>query len=138
MLNHPDVPWRRGGLRCLVAIWGLALLCIAVNAEAQVQRTFTARYSTNANGDIAQVGNNSQTCSTVTGGNAGTCNAARTDTPGAPLATDDNGSFDMINANADPNAGALGLINSSSADLSLPAFTARAAAGAGYGAAPPD
>ena len=133
-MKRPDVSWRRGGWRRLTTAWGVALFFVAVHVDAQVQRTFTARYSTNANGDLAQIGNNSQTCSTVTGANAGICNAARTDTPGAPLATDDNGSFDMINANADPNAVAPGLTNSSSADLNLSAGSTVLWAGLYWGA----
>lgn len=134
MLNRPDVSWIRGGWRRLAAAWGVALFLVAVHADAQVQRAFTARYSTNTTGDIAQIGNNSQTCSTVTGANAGICDAARNDTPSASLATDDNGSFDMINANADPNAVALGLTNSSSADLALPVGSTVLWAGLYWGA----
>ena len=49
---------RRSGT---IVAWIAALLLAAGSVEAQVQRNFTARYSTNINGDIAQIGNNTQT-----------------------------------------------------------------------------
>ena len=54
MLHRPITPSPRGGWCRLLALWGIGLLVAVTNADAQVQRAFTARYSTNTNGEIGR------------------------------------------------------------------------------------
>lgn len=50
-------------LRCSTALAGVLVLGVA--SPALADRAFTPRFSTNANGDIAIVGNTLETCQTT-------------------------------------------------------------------------
>ena len=115
------------------AVLSAAVLVIALTSPALADRAFTARFSTNANGDIAIVGNTLETCQT----SAADCANAR-----AGLGTVlNNNSFSMTRVNVDSAT-----LDSSSARLSLPAgarvlfaalyYGARTTAGTGGKAAP--
>ena len=95
-------------------------------ADAQVTRSFTARYSNNHNGEIKLIGNMSLTCST-TGTNGGSCVNARAGS-GALLSNND---FTMINVDVDSDATTF---NSTSSNLSLPAGSVVRFAGLYWGA----
>ena len=93
------------GLRRSVVLAGMLVLGLA--APALADRAFTARFSTNANGDIAIVGNTLETCQT----SVADCANAR-----AGLGTVlNNNNFSMVRVNTDSTA-----LDSSSARLSLP------------------
>ncbi len=119
------------GLRRSVVLAGMLVLGLAPPALAD--RAFTARFSTNANGDIAIVGNTLETCQT----SVADCANAR-----AGLGTVlNNNNFSMVRVNTDSTA-----LDSSSARLSLPAgarvlfaglyFGSRTNAGTGGKSAP--
>lgn len=120
---------RSGLMRAMLAVVAVTLAASAV--QAQTHRAFTARYSANINGDISQIGNNSVTCSPG-GTNGGSCVGALDGSYTGTLAQ--NGRFTMINVNADPSAAGLGLTNSTSADLNLPAGSTVVWAGLYWGA----
>ena len=115
------------------AVLSAAVLVIALTSPALADRAFTARFSTNANGDIAIVGNTLETCQT----SAADCANARAGL-GTVLNTN---SFSMTRVNVDSAT-----LDSSSARLSLPAgarvlfaalyYGARTTAGTGGKAAP--
>jgi len=96
------------------------LLAIGLASPALADRAFTARFSTNANGDIAIVGNTLETCQT----SVADCANAR-----AGLGTVlNNNNFSMVRVNTDSTA-----LDSSSARLSLPAGARVLFAGLYYG-----
>ncbi len=106
------------GLRRSVALGGTLVLGLA--SPALADRAFTARFSTNANGDIAIVGNTLETCQT----SVADCANAR-----AGLGTVlNNNNFSMVRVNTDSTA-----LDSSSARLSLPAGARVLFAGLYYG-----
>jgi large repetitive protein len=106
------------GLGRTVALAGMLLLGLA--SPALADRAFTARFSTNANGDIAIVGNTLETCQT----SVADCANAR-----AGLGTVlNNNNFSMVRVNTDSTA-----LDSSSARLSLPAGARVLFAGLYYG-----
>ncbi|HVG04165.1 MAG TPA: hypothetical protein VM937_04405, partial [Burkholderiaceae bacterium] len=101
-------------------------LGVVAPADAQVTRSFTARYSNNLNGEIKLVGNMSMTCST-TGTNGGSCVNARAGSGGLLS----NNDFTMINVDVDSDATTF---NSSSSNLNLPAGSIVRFAGLYWGA----
>ena len=104
--------------RALVLAWVLAL---GLAAPALADRAFTPRFSTNANGDIAIVGNTLETCQTT----VADCANARAGL-GSVL---NNNSFSMMRVNVDAAT-----MDSSSARLSLPGGARVLFAGLYYGA----
>ena len=97
------------------------MLVVALASPALADRAFTARFSTNANGDIAIVGNTLETCQT----SVADCANAR-----AGLGTVlNNNNFSMVRVNVDSAT-----LDSSSARLSLPAGARVLFAGLYYGA----
>jgi hypothetical protein len=101
----------------VVLTWALA---IGLTAPALADRAFTPRFSTNANGDIAIVGNTLETCQT----SAADCSNARAGL-GSVL---NNNNFSMVRVNTDSAT-----LDSSSARLSLPAGARVLFAGLYYG-----
>lgn len=97
-----------------------AVLATWLASPALADRAFTARFSTNANGDIAIVGNTLETCQTAVAG----CVNAR-DGVGSLL---NNNNFSMVRVNTDSTS-----LDSSSARLSLPAGARVLFAGLYYG-----
>ncbi len=97
------------------------LLAIGVASPALADRAFAPRFSTNANGDIAIVGNTLESCQT----SVADCANARAGT-GALL---NNNNFMMARVNVESTA-----LDSSSARLSLPAGARVLFAGLYYGA----
>ena len=96
------------------------MLVLGLASPALADRAFTARFSTNANGDIAIVGNTLETCQT----SVADCANAR-----AGLGTVlNNNNFSMVRVNTDSAA-----LDSSSARLSLPAGARVLFAGLYYG-----
>jgi uncharacterized repeat protein (TIGR01451 family) len=98
-----------------------ALLAFGLASPALADRAFKARFSTNANGDIAIVGNTLESCQT----SVADCANARAGT-GTQL---NNNSFSMARVNVEPTA-----LDSSSARLSLPVGARVLFAGLYYGA----
>ena len=98
--------------RGLVAIWRsvvlAGVLAIGLASPALADRAFTPRFSTNANGDIAIVGNTLETCQN----SVADCANARAGL-GSLL---NNNNFSMMRVNTDSAA-----LDSSSSRLSLPA-----------------
>ena len=92
----------------------LQSLLFASQAEAQITRSFTSRFSTNANGDIRLIGNTVVTCSTTTGGNAASCAGAKS--ASNPVLNND-GDFDIIHVDKDSDPTTF---NSTQSTLSLP------------------
>jgi uncharacterized repeat protein (TIGR01451 family) len=88
----------------------LAITAEPESAQAASNKTFTTRYSVNANGAVLTIGNSLLTCSTT--GSSGTY-CSRTHDGGVY----DNNNFAMMNLDAD---GETATFNSSSSDLSLP------------------
>ena len=105
--------------RALVLAW---VLVLGLAAPALADRAFTPRFSTNANGDIAIVGNTLETCQT----SVADCANARAGL-GSVL---NNNSFSMMRVNTDAAT-----MDSSSARLSLPAGARVLFAGLYYGVA---
>ncbi len=106
------------GVRRSVVLTGMLTLGLA--SPALADRAFTPRFSTNANGDIAIVGNTLETCQT----GVADCANAR-----AGLGTVlNNNNFSMVRVNTDSAA-----LDSSSARLSLPAGARVLFAGLYYG-----
>ena len=106
------------GLRRSVVLAGMLVLGLA--SPALADRGFTARFSTNANGDIAIIGNTLETCQT----SVADCANAR-----AGLGTVlNNNNFSMVRVNTDSTA-----LDSSSGRLSLPAGARVLFAGLYYG-----
>ncbi|HTT27026.1 MAG TPA: hypothetical protein VMG37_01340 [Solirubrobacteraceae bacterium] len=105
-------------LRLAVVLAGV--LPLGVASPALADRGFTARFSTNANGDIAIVGNTLETCQT----SVADCANARAGI-GTVL---NNNNFSMVRVNTDATA-----LDSSSARLSLPAGARVLFAGLYYG-----
>jgi uncharacterized repeat protein (TIGR01451 family) len=103
--------------RSVVLAWALT---IGLASPALADRAFTARFSTNANGDIAIVGNTLETCQTA----VPDCANARAGL-GALL---NNNNFSMVRVNTDSTA-----LDSSSARLSLPVGARVLFAGLYYG-----
>jgi large repetitive protein len=97
-----------------------AALAIWLAPPALADRAFTPRFSTNANGDIAIVGNTLETCQT----SVPDCANARAGV-GTVL---NNNNFSMVRVNTDSTA-----LDSSSARLSLPAGARVLFAGLYYG-----
>ena len=106
-------------IRRSVALAGLLVLGLA--SPALADRAFTPRFSTNANGDIAIIGNTLESCQT----SVADCANARA---GAGSALNNN-NFTMARVNA-----ASTTLDSSSARLSLPAGARVLFAGLYYGA----
>ena len=96
------------------------LLAIVLASPALADRAFTPRFSTNANGDIAIVGNTLETCQT----SVADCANARAGI-GTVL---NNNNFSMVRVNTDSAT-----LDSSSARLSLPAGARVLFAGLYYG-----
>ncbi len=97
-----------------------AVIVLVLPSAALADRAFTPRFSTNANGDIAIVGNTLETCQT----SVPDCANAR-----AGLGTVlNNNNFSMVRVNTDAAA-----LDSSSARLSLPAGARVLFAGLYYG-----
>ena len=115
---------RRGAGRLCLALTLLLTILLPDAAEAVIYRNYTARYSANANGDIAHIGNSLLTCDPADA-DTGTGNACTATTPGTSATLTGtygvNNSTPMVVINVDPSFAALGLTNSSSADLNLPA-----------------
>ena len=105
---------------CDASVVLAGLLVIALASPALADRAFTARFSTNANGDIAIVGNTLETCQT----SVADCANARAGS-GTVL---NNNNFSMVRVNVDSAT-----IDSSSARLSLPAGARVLFAGLYYG-----
>jgi uncharacterized repeat protein (TIGR01451 family) len=97
-----------------------AALAIGFASPALADRAFTPRFSTNANGDIAIVGNTLETCQT----SVADCANARAGI-GTVL---NNNNFSMVRVNTDSTA-----LDSSSARLTLPAGARVLFAGLYYG-----
>ena len=97
------------------------LLAIGLASPALADRAFTARFSTNANGDIAIVGNTLESCQT----SVADCANARAGA-GSLL---NNNNFSMARVNVEPT-----MLDSSSARLSLPVGARVLFAGLYYGA----
>ncbi len=95
-------------------------LTLGLSSPALADRAFTPRFSTNANGDIAIVGNTLETCQT----SVPDCANARTGL-GTVL---NNNNFSMVRVNTDSAA-----LDSSSARLSLPGGARVLFAGLYYG-----
>ena len=115
----------------------LGVTLYAPAAEAAFRTPFTARFSTNANGDIAHIGNNLLTCGPANDdtGNGNRCDTTQAGTSGSALTTyGHNGATTNTNINVDPNAAALDLFNSSSADLNIPVGSTVLWAGLYWGA----
>ncbi|MFN3587079.1 MAG: hypothetical protein ACK4UT_06210, partial [Moraxellaceae bacterium] len=110
--------WRRLGAATVV------LLLLSGVQTAQAERNLGLRYVSNANGDIALIGNAVLTC--TPGPNleqsgfwaAGITNCAATLAGTGNTAADRNDGYNMIDIDIDSDAGTF---NSSSADLSIPA-----------------
>ncbi len=98
------------------------LLSMAAPLRAQIVRSFTQRYSTNASGTVQIVGNALLTCPA-----SATCTSAQAGTGG----TLDNNSFSMVDIDIDADATTQ---NSSSATFTLPPGGAVLFAGLYYGA----
>ena len=111
---------KRGFLAVRRSVVLAGLLAIGLASPALADRAFTARFSTNANGDIAIVGNTLETCQT----SVADCANARAG-PGTVL---NNNNFSMVRVNTDSTA-----LDSSSARLSLPAGARVLFAGLYYG-----
>ena len=107
------------GIRRSVLLAGL--LAIGLASPALADRTFTARFSTNANGDIAIVGNTLESCQT----SVAVCANARAGV-GTLL---NNNNFSMARVNVEATT-----LDSSSARLSLPMGARVLFAGLYYGA----
>ena len=103
--------------RLVVLAWAIA---IGLTSPALADRAFTPRFSTNANGDVAIVGNTLETCQTA----VPDCANARAGL-GALL---NNNNFSMVRVNTDSAT-----LDSSSARLSLPAGARVLFAGLYYG-----
>ena len=110
----------RGIVRLRRSVVLAGMLAIGFASPALADRAFTARFSTNANGDIAIVGNTLETCQT----SVADCANARAGV-GSVL---NNNSFSMVRVNTDSAA-----LDSSSARLSLPAGARVLFAGLYYG-----
>ena len=103
--------------RSVASAW---VLLLAFASPALADRAFTARFSTNANGDIAIVANTLETCQTSV-----------TDCPNARAGLGtvlNNNNFSMVRVNTDSAA-----LDSSSARLNLPAGARVLFAGLYYG-----
>jgi large repetitive protein len=111
---------KRGFLAARRSVALAGLLAIGVASPALADRAFTPRFSTNANGDIAIVGNTLETCQT----SVADCANARAGI-GSVL---NNNNFSMVRANTDSAT-----LDSSSARLSLPAGARVLFAGLYYG-----
>ncbi|HEY1711730.1 MAG TPA: DUF11 domain-containing protein [Solirubrobacteraceae bacterium] len=107
-------------MRHWVVSLGTLVLVLGLASVARADRAFTARFSTNANGDIAVVGNTLETCQTA----AADCVNARA---GLGTALNNNG-FSMVRVNTDSAS-----LDSSSARLTLPAGARVLFAGLYYG-----
>ena len=111
---------KRGFVRVRVSVVLAGVVVLSLASPALADRAFTARFSTNANGDIAIVGNTLETCQT----SVADCANAR-----AGLGTVlNNNNFSMVRVNTDSAA-----LDSSSARLSLPAGARVLFAGLYYG-----
>jgi large repetitive protein len=110
----------RGLVGLLRAVVLAGMLVIGLASPALADRAFAPRFSTNANGDIAIVGNTLETCQT----SVADCANARAGT-GTVL---NNNNFSMVRVNTDS-----ALLDSSSARLSLPAGARVLFAGLYYG-----
>jgi large repetitive protein len=110
----------RGVVRLRRSVVVAGMLVLGLSAPALADRAFTARFSTNANGDIAIVGNTLETCQT----SVADCANARAGV-GTVL---NNNNFSMVRVNTDSTA-----LDSSSARLSLPAGARVLFAGLYYG-----
>jgi uncharacterized repeat protein (TIGR01451 family) len=111
----------RGLVAAVRSVVSAAVVGLGFVSPAAADRAFTARFSTNANGDIAIVGNTLETCQT----SVADCANARAGT-GSLL---NNNNFSMVRVNADAAS-----LDSSSARLSLPAGARVLFAGLYYGA----
>ena len=111
---------KRGFLAVRRSVVLAGLLAIGLAPPALADRAFTPRFSTNANGDIAIVGNTLETCQT----SVADCANARAGI-GTVL---NNNNFSMVRVNTDSTA-----LDSSSARLSLPAGARVLFAGLYYG-----
>jgi uncharacterized repeat protein (TIGR01451 family) len=110
----------RGLARLRGPVVAAAVIVLVLPSAALADRAFTPRFSTNANGDIAIVGNTLETCQT----SVPDCANAR-----AGLGTVlNNNNFSMVRVNTDAAA-----LDSSSARLSLPAGARVLFAGLYYG-----
>lgn len=110
-------------------IVGLAAVLFGLSSPAQagVIRNFTSRFSKNDTGDIQIVGNTLVTCSTTSGGSAGSCTNGRAGTGTAV----NNNNFFMIYTDVDSDSNTF---NSSSATFNLPAGATVLWAGLYWGA----
>ncbi len=107
-------------MRRWVVSLGTLVLVLGLASAARADRGFTARFSTNANGDIAVVGNTLETCQTA----VADCVNAR-----AGLGTAlNNNNFSMARVNTESAS-----LDSSSARLTLPAGARVLFAGLYYG-----
>ncbi|HUA69477.1 MAG TPA: DUF11 domain-containing protein [Solirubrobacteraceae bacterium] len=111
---------KRGFLAVRRSVVLAVALATWVASPALADRAFTPRFSTNANGDIAIVGNTLETCQTT----VADCANARAGV-GSVL---NNNNFSMVRVNTDSTA-----LDSSSARLTLPAGARVLFAGLYYG-----
>ncbi len=117
----------RGGA-ALVAVF--ILLACAPDAEAQIARAFSSRFTTNANGDIKLIGNTSMKCDPA-GTNGAACPGALNGV-GVGVALNNN-NYSMINETAADAT----KTNASQATLSLPPGSTVLFAGLYWGAQSP-
>ena len=111
----------RWGTAIAASVTSVCLAALGLASSATADREFTPRFSTNAGGDIAIVGNTLETCQAAA---ADCANARKGD--GGSL---NNNSFVIRHVNVEPT-----IVDSSSARLSLPAGARVLFAGLYYGA----
>jgi uncharacterized repeat protein (TIGR01451 family)/fimbrial isopeptide formation D2 family protein len=118
------------GMRSLRACLAGLVLCLAGSSLASAAtRPFTPRFSTNADGNIALIGNTLMTCPSAATGCPAAQNApVSSDTPNSAI---DNDSFaeTFVDADGDPST-----FNSSSSTLTIPAGATVVFAGLYWGA----
>lgn len=100
-------------VRTLLRLTGACLLLVFA-LDAAAQRTFAARYSTNAKGDIAIAGNTVMRCNEVAGANFANCANTLAGIATTTLPTNNN--FTMINVDVDSDPTTF---NSSSSKLAM-------------------
>lgn len=99
-------------------VWRLTcvLLGLVILGDVHAQRTFAPRFTTNAKGDIAIVGNTVMSCSALAGAsNAANCTNALAGVSTSTSPTNNN--FSMINVDRDSDATT---VNSTSSTLAMP------------------
>ena len=102
----------RGGCAALVALFMVLITCVP-DAQAQIARNFTARFTANANGEIKLIGNTSMTCDPA-GTNGAVCPGALNGVGSGVVLNNNN--YSMIN---DKSADAT-QTNATQATLSMP------------------